>query len=104
MKPIVQLYWLRTSMGVVAAGLSAGLSYFLETSTAIESISVLLYSISLALLIYLLSFRIFKAIYQSKVDKPSKIATTGIGMYFFSWLAFLVLFYTIITVATGGTI
>jgi zinc transporter ZupT len=103
MKPIVQLYWLRTVMGVVAAALSAVLSYFLE-STAIESISVLLYSISLALLIYLLSFRIFKAMFQNKVDKPSKIATTGIGMYFFAWLAFLVLFYTIITVATGGTI
>jgi glucan phosphoethanolaminetransferase (alkaline phosphatase superfamily) len=102
MKPIVQLYWLRTAMGVIAAALSAVLSYFL--STAVEPISVLLYSISLALLIYLLTFRIFKAVYQTKVEKPSKIATTAIGMYFFSWLAFYVLFYTIIIVATGGTI
>lgn len=102
MKPIVQLYWLRTLMGIVAAALSAVLSYFLQS--AVEPTSVLLYSISLALLIYLLTFRIFKAVYQNKVEKPSKIATTAIGMYFFSWLAFYVLFYTTIIVATGGSL
>ncbi len=102
MKPIVQLYWLRTATGIVAGALGAVLAYFLET-TAVQQISVLLYAISLALLIYLLTFRVFKAIYQNKVEKPSKIATTAIGMYFFSWLAFFVLFYTIIRVATGGT-
>jgi hypothetical protein len=30
------------------------------------------------------------------VEKPQKIASTGIGIYFIAWLVFWVLFYTII--------
>ena len=103
MKPIVLIYWLRTALGIVAGALSAGLARFLE-STTIEGTSILLYSISLTLLIYLISYRIIKIKFQNQVEKPSKITMTGIGMYFFAWIAFFVLFYTIIRVATGGAI
>jgi hypothetical protein len=105
MKPIVLIYWLRTALGIVAGALSAGLARFLEsTSTTIEGTSILLYSVSLTLLIYLISYRILKIKFQNQVEKPSKITMTGIGMYFFAWIAFFVLFYTIIRVATGGAI
>jgi hypothetical protein len=103
MKPITTIYWLRTALGVTAGALCALLSRFLE-STSIEGTSILLYSISLTLLIYLISFRILKIKFQDKVEKASKITMTGIGMYFFSWLAFYVLFYTMIRVATGAPI
>jgi len=103
MKPIAQIYWLRTGLGITAGALCAVLARFLD-STNMEGISILLYAISLTLLIYLISFRIIKIKYQNKVDKPSKITMTGIGMYFFSWLAFFVLFYTIIRIATGGAL
>ncbi len=102
MKPLIIIYWLRLALGITAAALSAILSRFLE-STNMEGISILLYAISLTLLIYLISFRIIKMKFQNKVEQPSKITMTGIGMYFFSWIAFYVLFYTIIFVATGGT-
>lgn len=103
MTPIQQIYWIRTSLGIVAGALSAVLARVLD-STNMEGISILLYAISLTLLIYLISFRILKMKYQNKVEKQSKITMTAIGMYFFSWLAFFVLFYTIIRIATGGTI
>jgi hypothetical protein len=95
MRTLVQLYWLRVGLGIFAAALSAILATFLET-TAIDPTSILLYSISMALLVYLLSFRILKIKFQNKVEKPSKITLMGIGMYFFAWIAFFVLFYTLI--------
>jgi len=103
MKPITTIYWLRMALGITAAAISAGMSKFLET-TGMEGTSILLYSISLTLLIYLISMRIIKMKFQSKVEQASKITTTGIGMYFFAWIAFYVLFYTIIVLATGGTL
>ncbi len=103
MTPIQQIYWIRTALGITAGALSAVLARFLD-STNMEGISILLYAISLTLLIYLISFRILKMKYQNKVEKQSKITMTAIGMYFFSWIAFFVLFYTIIRIATGGTI
>ncbi len=105
MKPLTTLYWLRMALGVTAGALSALLSRFLETtSTTFEATSILLYSISLTLLIYLISYRILKIKFKDKVEKPSKITMTGIGMYFFAWIAFYVLFYTIIRIATGAPI
>ncbi|MGD6809174.1 MAG: hypothetical protein ACQCN3_05690 [Candidatus Bathyarchaeia archaeon] len=103
MKPITIIYWLRMVLGISAAAICAVLSQFLAT-TGMEGISILLYSISVTLLIYLISFRLIKIKFQNQIETPSKITMTGIGMYFFSWLAFYVLFYTIIVVGTGGTI
>ncbi|XHH09012.1 MAG: hypothetical protein ACFCUE_15830 [Candidatus Bathyarchaeia archaeon] len=101
MKPIVTIYWLRMVLGITAGAISAALSRYLET-TGMEGTSILLYSISLTLLIYLITFRLIKNKFQNQVEPPSKITMTGIGMYFFAWIAFYVLFYTIILVATGG--
>ncbi|MGD6933536.1 MAG: hypothetical protein ACQCN5_04960 [Candidatus Bathyarchaeia archaeon] len=103
MKPITIIYWLRMALGITSGAICAALSRFLE-NTGMEGTSILLYSISLTLLIYLVSFRLIKMKFQNKVETPSKITMTGIGMYFFSWIAFYVLFYTIILVGTGGTL
>jgi hypothetical protein len=102
MKPIAQIYWLRMVLGITAAALSAVLSRYLETTNSMEGTSILLYSISLTLLIYLISFRLIKMKYKNIVEPANKITMTGIGMYFFSWIAFYVLFYTIIRIATGA--
>ena len=103
MKPLTIIYWLRMTLGIIAGALSALMSYFL-LNTGLEGTSILLYSITLTLLVYLISFRILKMKFQNKVEKQSKITMTGIGMYFFAWLAFYVLFYTIILTATGNPI
>ncbi|MCL2691766.1 MAG: hypothetical protein FWE56_05905 [Candidatus Bathyarchaeota archaeon] len=94
MKPTTIIYWLRMILGITTGIICAFLSNFLIVY-GMEGISVLLYSISLALLIYLITFRLFKIKFQNQVETPSKITMTGIGIYFFAWLAFYILFYTI---------
>jgi purine-cytosine permease-like protein len=96
MTPIVRLYWLRVVLGIVAGVITAIIAPFFG-----GSINALIDSITIALVIYLVSYYILKRSYGSKVEKQSKILSTGIGMYFFSWLAFFILFYTIVQSLTG---
>ncbi len=98
MTPITQLYWLRVVLGIVAGVITAVVAPFFGAA----SINALIDSITIALLIYLVTFYILKGAFGKKVEKQSKILSTGIGMYFFSWLAFFVLFYTIVQVVTGA--
>ena len=93
MTPVVQLYLVRVVLGLVAALLSAFVAFFLGNLT---DISTLVNCISIALLIYLVSFYPLKAVYKNKIEKQSKILSTAIGMYFFTWLAFFILFFTLI--------
>lgn len=103
MKPIQIIYWLRMVLGIVAGAISAVISQLLGNVMQ-DQTSILLYSISVTLLIYLISFRLIKMKFQDKVDKPSKITMTGIGMYFFAWLAFYVLIYTMLRTVFGPAI
>jgi zinc transporter ZupT len=95
MTPIVQLYWVRVSLGIVAAVVTSILARFLFFG---NDLTPLLNSITVALLIYFITYYILKPIYKDKIEKQSKILSTGIGMYFFAWIAFFVLFYTILQV------
>lgn len=102
MSPIVQLYWLRVTLGVVAGAITASLALFIGNPVDnLYNTATLLNSITVALLIYFITYYIFRAIYKTKIEKQSKILSTGIGMYFFSWIAFFVLFYTAIAVLSG---
>ncbi len=98
MTPVVQLYWLRVALGVIAGAIAAVLA---KSLFAGPDITPLINSITVALLIYFITYYIFRASYKEKIPKQSKILSTGIGMYFFSWIAFFVLFYTIIQVIVG---
>ena len=102
MTPITQLYWLRVSLGFVAAIITALVAVFFGGPNPLSDLSTLLNSITVALLIYFITYYVFRATYKTKIEKQSKILSTGIGMYFFSWLAFFVLFYTIVQVITGA--
>ncbi|MCW3996459.1 MAG: hypothetical protein NWE98_09990 [Candidatus Bathyarchaeota archaeon] len=93
MTPIVQLYWIRVSLGIVAAVITALYAAYLGSAT---ELTTLLNCISIAIIIYFISYYVLKPFYKTKIEKQSKILSTGIGMYFFAWFAFLVLFYTII--------
>jgi hypothetical protein len=95
MTPVVQLYCIRIVLGIIAAAISAVVA-ILVGNTA--ELSTLLNSVTIAVIVYLLSYYFFKATYKTKIEKQSKILSTGIGMYFFTWIAFFVLFYTIIKV------
>jgi hypothetical protein len=93
MTPVVQLYWVRVSLGILAAALTAVVATFLGNPT---EISTLFNCVSVAIIVYFISYYVLKAFYRNKIEKQSKILSTGIGMYFFSWLAFFVLFYSAI--------
>ncbi|MGA2385043.1 MAG: hypothetical protein ABSG33_00750 [Candidatus Bathyarchaeia archaeon] len=90
MTPVVQLYWIRVSLGVVAGVLSAVIALYLP----LTDLSTLIDSFTIALMVYLVSYYPLKAIFAKKIEKQSKILSTGIIMYFFVWLPFFVLFFT----------
>ena len=95
MTPIVQLYWIRTALGVTAGALSAAVAFLMGNSTGITT---LVNCFTIALIFYLLSYYVLKAVYQNKIEKQSKILSTGVAMYFFAWLPFFILFYTAIRI------
>ena len=95
MTPVVQLYWLRVMLGIVAGAITGGLATF----GSLNEITTLLNSITVALLIYFVTYYILRGFYKNKIAKQSKILSTAIGMYFFSWLTFFVLFYTVFALA-----
>ena len=93
-RTLVIIYWSRLGLGIVAAVIStlvAMLGDELSYTTFINGITI-------ALALYLLSYYILKAKFATKVEKPSKIMTMGIGVYFFTWLVFWILMYTILKV------
>jgi len=87
MKPTTIIYWSRAGLGVVAALLSTLISS-LDTLSFFNGISV-------ALLVYIITYYVFKSIFITQVEKPTKIFTTGIGAYFLTWVVAWVVFYTL---------
>lgn len=92
MRPVVKLYVIRVILSIIAAALSTALAIALNNDT---SYVVLINAITVSLLVYLVSYYILRPIFKNVITPSSKIMTTGIGIYFFSWLFFLVLFYTL---------
>ena len=98
MTPIVQLYLIRVVLGIVAGAVTAVIAFIVGGTAGLYDYSTLLNSITVALLIYFITYYIFRSVYKAKIPTVSKILSTGIGMYFFSWIAFFVLIYTAIRV------
>lgn len=91
-KPLVMIYWARLGLGIVSASLSTLLALLSNEL----SYTTFLNGITIALAIYLLSYYVLKAKFRAQVEKQSKIMKTGIGIYFFTWIVFMILFYTIL--------
>jgi hypothetical protein len=87
-KPLIMIYWSRLGLGIVAAVISVLLAIVREENALMNSITI-------ALAVYLLSYYVLKTKFKAKVEKQSKIMTMGIGIYFFTWIVFMVLFYSI---------
>jgi drug/metabolite transporter (DMT)-like permease len=98
MTPLEKIYWLRAALGIAAAFLCA--VYGILVPGAISNtefpLNTFLNSLSIALALYLISFYMIKNMFILKVEKPQKLATMGIGIYFFTWLVFWIFLYTII--------
>ncbi len=98
MRPLVKLYWTRVVLGIIAGVITAAVAATVFDPT---TLTTLINSITIALLVYFVSYYILKPMFKGKIEKESKILSTGIGIYFFAWLAFFVLFYTIIQSITA---
>ena len=95
MRPLVAIYWLRFVLGIVAGLLSAILEAAIGIRKGASDINNLLNGITIALLIYLASYYVIKSVFGSKVEKKGKLMTMGIGIYFFTWIVSLVVFFSI---------
>lgn len=96
MRPLVTIYCVRVALGAVAGIIGAVWNW---TAGALKNPAETNYvfifnSLTIALLIYLLSYYVFKAKFRAEVEKQSKIMTMGIGIYFFTWLISWILTFT----------
>jgi len=94
---ITKIYWLRVALGAFAGLISASIPLIGQAVTGVSAadqmteLNSLLNGITVALLVYLISFYVLKSKYASKVEKPSKIMSMGIFIYFFTWLVVMVI-------------
>ncbi|MCJ7714610.1 hypothetical protein MUO66_09180 [Candidatus Bathyarchaeota archaeon] len=92
MKPLVAIYIIRVGLGAISGIISA----FVASVSSPTELTTFLNSLTIALAVYLLSYYAIKTKFYNKVEKQSKIMTMGIGIFFISWIVFLVLIYTIL--------
>ncbi len=99
MKPLQVVYVLRVVFGIVAALLATayviGIGAVSKTWSS-PNWSILFNGMSLAIILYIVSFYAIKRFFALKVEKPQKLFTMGIGIYFLTWIVFWILMYTII--------
>ena len=98
MRPLETVYWLRFVLGILAALVCVGYGVgtnAMDLSNGF-SFNVFLNSTSLAIIFYLLTYYLVKYKFKPLVQKPQKLLTTGIGIYFLSWIVFWTLLYTIL--------
>ena len=92
MRPLKVIYISRVGLALLAAAISTEITLLFGE----RGINTFLNGVTIALLIYLITYYVFKAKYRTQVEKQSKIMTMGIGIYFFTWLVIWLLLYTVI--------
>ena len=92
MRPLAMIYWTRLVLAIISGAISTVVAIALGE----RGLNTFINGLTIALLVYLVTFYIFKAQFKGKIEKQSKIMTQGIGIYFFAWLVFWILTYTII--------
>jgi hypothetical protein len=94
-RPLIAVYWLRFGLGIVSGVISTLWGIATGTVNGGGDISFFLNGLTVALLIYLISYYAIRARFAEKIEKKSKIMTTGIGIYFFTWIVTWVLFFSL---------
>lgn len=90
MNALTIIYWTRALLGIVAALIC---TLFNELVGGIS----ILNGISIALLVYIITYYVYKARFLTKVEKRSKLFSTGVGVYFFTWIVMFGLFFTLVS-------
>lgn len=101
--PLEKVYCLRFALGLLAAVLCAGYAVGANRIPQVVhgqpfpgDTSLFFNSISIAIVIYLLSYYAIKSWFVNQVQKKQKLFTMGIGIYFIGWIVLWALFYTIL--------
>jgi hypothetical protein len=76
-KPETVMYWSRVALGAL---LGAVYAFFWRPPWSIIS------SLSFALIVYLLTYHLFKILYGGVLSDKSTVWKEGIGSFFLSWL------------------
>ena len=99
MKPLETVYWLRLGLGIAAALICMGYGLAVNGISRTDfPFTTFMNSMFLAILTYLGSYFVIKRRFLTRVEKTTKLFTTGIGIYFISWIVFWVLIYTALAV------
>jgi hypothetical protein len=102
MRPLEKVYWFRVLFGIVAALISTGYTVFGKANGIIPTDPLAWYpslvfnGASIAIIVYLISYYGLKAKFKNVVEKPAKLVTTGIGIFWIAWIVFWVMLYTIL--------
>jgi hypothetical protein len=96
MKTLETVYWLRFCFGILAAFCD----FLFYLATKISGENLFFNSASIAIIVYAVTYYAIKPKFAPQLQKPQKLLTAGIGIYFLSWIVFWSLFYTIFTGAT----
>ncbi|UCH31159.1 MAG: hypothetical protein JSV05_06525 [Candidatus Bathyarchaeota archaeon] len=95
MDSLTAIYWIRVGLGLIAGFLCAAYVYF-SNPGELASLYTLLTGLSLALIFYIISYYFIKLRFFARIEKPSKLMTQGIGIYFFAWIVSWILVVTMI--------
>jgi hypothetical protein len=102
MKTLEIVYWIKFAFGFIASLLCLGYAIVALGNPLPRipngsgaGLSLFFNSMSIAVITYVLSYYVVKAGFKGKVAKSSKLLTTGIGIYFLSWIVFYIMLYTI---------
>jgi hypothetical protein len=100
LKPLEIVYWLRLGFGILAALVCIGYAKVANAISTTSNVNLLLNSVSLAIIVYVISYYVLKALFRFKVQKTQKLLTTGIGIYFLAWITFFAVLYTMLAGAS----
>jgi hypothetical protein len=96
LKVLDKIYWLRMIAGTVAGMFSTVYTYYAgEISSSNFTFNTFLNGLTIVLAIFLFTYYLFKFVFGKQIQKQQKLFTTGIGIYFISWIVVWVLLYTL---------
>ena len=85
MDPLNVIYWIKAGLGIFAAILCI----LLPANNIFSGIGI-------GMLTYLIADKVLRRLFIDKVDKPSTVTKTGIGIYIITWIFFWILLFTLI--------
>ena len=85
MEPLSLIYWIKFSLGVLAALICILLS-----------VNNIITGVTIGFITYIISDKVLKQLFIDKVDNLSNVTKTGIGIYIITFIFFWALLYTIL--------